>query len=266
MSPRLTGLTALALALAVHAGLVLALVRPQDVKQEGAGQPQEATLGASFASLATPATPSDAAKPTLEAAKPEPPKALSATKATSAAQAAAPTPLKPVAAKPAAPSAAPSAVSAEPEAKPKPVVKPAPKPRATAKPTKKPAPAPKAKPAPRPVKKGSATGSRTSKAKPSGTPKKAPSKKAGNAAASNYPGRVNRHIAKRGRPSVGVKGRAVIRFTISANGRLASASVARSSGSTKLDSAALRLVRRAAPVPRPPAGAQRTFSIGIRSR
>lgn len=266
MSPRFAAFAAFALALAVHAGLVLALVRPQEVKLEGAGQPQDAALGATFASLATPTLPAENAEPALQASRPTPLAAPSPEAATAA------TALTPIAArpavKPAALPAAPSAVAAEPEAKPKPVTQPSPKakPRATAKPAKKPAPKPQAKPAPKPAKKGSAAGRNTAKTKPSGTTKKPPRKKVGNAAASNYPGRVNRHIAKRGRPSVGVKGRAVIRFTISANGRLASASVARSSGSAKLDRAALRLVRRAAPFPRPPAGAQRSFSIGIKGR
>ncbi len=270
MSARLTAAGAFVLALAVHAGLVLALVRPQEAKLEGAGQPQETALGANFTSLATPATPVGTAPPTLEATRPEPLKALTATVTSPATSAAQPAPLKPLNAKPAATPAPASAVAAEPVPEPEPEIKAKPKPRVAAKPVKKaepkPSPKPAAKPAPKPAKKGTASGRSTAKPKPSSSAAKKPRKKAGNAAVTNYPGRINRHIAKRGRPSVGVKGRAVIRFTIAANGRLTSASVVRSSGSAKLDRAALQLIRRAAPFPRPPAGAQRSFSIGINGR
>lgn len=62
------------------------------------------------------------------------------------------------------------------------------------------------------------------------------------------------------------RGTAVIRFRISGGGGLASASVARSSGSSQLDNAALNAVRRAAPFPRPPAGANRTFDLPFTAR
>ncbi len=285
MSPRLTAALALTLALAAHAGLVLTLVRPEVAQIEGAGAPVEAALGANFASFATPAVPADAAKPALQAVQPQPlsaqPPATATPAATPAAKPAVPSSAQavPVAAatasKPTIAAAPPPprivAHEPEPKAKPQPVATPAPKPKPRAnppikQPVKKTVRKP-AKPAPAPTKKGSATGSNQSFAKPSGTASRpAKKKKAGNAAASNYPGRVNRHIARRGRPSVGVPGRAVIRFTLKSNGRLASASVARSSGSAKLDRAALKLVRRAAPFPRPPAGAQRTFTISIKGK
>lgn len=88
----------------------------------------------------------------------------------------------------------------------------------------------------------------------------------GNAAASNYPGLVMRRLSRVSRPRVGVRGTAVISFRVGPGGGLASASVARSSGSADLDQAALSVVRRAAPFPPPPVGAQRSFSIRIQGR
>ncbi|HKK84958.1 MAG TPA: energy transducer TonB [Roseovarius sp.] len=53
---------------------------------------------------------------------------------------------------------------------------------------------------------------------------------------------------------------------MSANGGLAAVSLARSSGSSALDQAALRLVRGAGPFPKPPQGARRNFSVKIQGR
>jgi periplasmic protein TonB len=58
----------------------------------------------------------------------------------------------------------------------------------------------------------------------------------------------------------------VIAFTISASGGLGGVSVARSSGSAALDQAALTLIRKAAPFPKPPAGARRQYTIKIKGR
>jgi protein TonB len=88
----------------------------------------------------------------------------------------------------------------------------------------------------------------------------------GNAAASNYPGAVMRKLSRAGKPRVNARGAAVVAFSIGGNGRLASVSLARSSGSSSLDRAALRLVQRAGPFPKPPRGAQRRFSIQIKGR
>lgn len=71
----------------------------------------------------------------------------------------------------------------------------------------------------------------------------------------------------RGRVSAGrARGTAVISFKISGNGGLVAASVAKSSGNARLDQAALRAVQRAAPFPRPPAGAKRSFTLPFTSR
>ena len=88
----------------------------------------------------------------------------------------------------------------------------------------------------------------------------------GNAAASNYPGEVMRKLSRVRRPSVSARGAAVVAFRIAPSGALAGLSIARSSGSTRLDRAALTVVQRAAPFPPPPQGAQRSFSIEIAGR
>ena len=89
---------------------------------------------------------------------------------------------------------------------------------------------------------------------------------AGNAAASNYPGLVMRTLSRAGKPRVTARGAAVVAFTISENGGIAVVSLARSSGSSALDQAAVRLVRSAGPFPKPPHGARRSFSIRIEGR
>lgn len=94
----------------------------------------------------------------------------------------------------------------------------------------------------------------------------AQSKQAGSAAVSNYPGLVNRHLSRIRKPSLSRRGVVRVSFAIASSGGLAGVSVSRSSGSTQLDQAAATLIRRAAPFPKPPAGAQRNFSINIEFR
>ena len=89
---------------------------------------------------------------------------------------------------------------------------------------------------------------------------------AGNAAASNYPGLVMQRISRVRKPRVGASGTATVRFSVSPSGGLANVSVARSSGSPRLDRAALQVIRRAAPFPKTPPGAQRSFQIRIEGR
>lgn len=114
--------------------------------------------------------------------------------------------------------------------------------------------------------KGTQSGtSKTAKMQTSGKSKKKATQ-AGNAAASKYPGQVMRRIARQSKPHVRSTGTAVVAFTISSGGGLARVSIARSSGSAALDKAAVGLIRKAAPFPRPPAGAQRKFSIRIKGR
>lgn len=90
--------------------------------------------------------------------------------------------------------------------------------------------------------------------------------RAGNAAVSNYQGQVMRKLSRQRKPRVGSKGTALIEFSIAGDGRLAKVKLARSSGSTELDSAALSLVRRAGPFPAPPPNARRNYQISIKGR
>jgi protein TonB len=115
------------------------------------------------------------------------------------------------------------------------------------------------------VRQGAATGNESAKATSQGV-KKGTGRQSGNALASNYPGLVMRKIQRVRRPAVGTRGTAVIAFKIASNGGLSAVSVASSSGSGKLDQAAMNMVRKAAPFPKPPAGAQRSFSIRIKGR
>lgn len=94
---------------------------------------------------------------------------------------------------------------------------------------------------------------------------------AGNAAVSNYPGKVASKLrrslrypreAKRKR----IRGQVVVSFSVSANGSVGRVRITRSSGHSILDSAAKEAVRRAAPFPRIPANAGRsnwTFSVPL---
>ncbi|MFN4098856.1 MAG: energy transducer TonB [Pararhodobacter sp.] len=83
----------------------------------------------------------------------------------------------------------------------------------------------------------------------------------GNADVSNYPGEVMRRIQRVRQARVNARGSSVVAFTIADGGGLASATLARASGNAALDSAALDHIRRAAPFPAPPPGAQRRFSF-----
>lgn len=91
-------------------------------------------------------------------------------------------------------------------------------------------------------------------------------KAAGNAKASNYPGLIYRKIQRTRQKRVGGRGSVRIRFSVSSSGGLAGISVARSSGSSKVDKAALAHIRRAAPFPAPPKGARRSFTIPVEIR
>lgn len=84
---------------------------------------------------------------------------------------------------------------------------------------------------------------------------------AGNAAASNYPGEVMRRIQRTRQVRTNARGRAIVGFTVATNGALATVSLQRGSGSAELDRIALDHIRRAAPFPPPPHGAQRAFSF-----
>lgn len=114
----------------------------------------------------------------------------------------------------------------------------------------------------RSARRGSADGARGQAETQAVTRASAP----GTAAVSTYPGEVMRQIQRVRQARVRARGSATVVFTIAADGRLAAAALARSSGSAELDQAALDHLHRAAPFPAPPPGAQRDFSFDFRGR
>jgi protein TonB len=184
-----------------------------------------------------------------------------------------------------APSHATETIEAEPEERPVPV--PMARPRqpqdarnlAKARETQTKKIAKKANPAPkkqvasvprgnadRNARTGNTSGKASSKAKLGGTKSGGKAKKSGDARASNYPGKVYAKIRRTRQKRAGGRGVAKIRFSISSGGGLASIRVAASSGSGSVDQVALDHIRRAAPFPPPPSGAQRQFVIPVEVR
>jgi protein TonB len=118
----------------------------------------------------------------------------------------------------------------------------------------------------RDARRGSVAGAEAATATQQGRDTSRRSEAQGNAAASNYPGEVMRHLARVPRPHAEARGVVMVRFSIAPGGRLVSVGVVQSSGSTRLDRAALTVVQRAAPFPAPPDGAQTSFFIKIAGR
>lgn len=83
---------------------------------------------------------------------------------------------------------------------------------------------------------------------------------AGNAAVSNYPGKIVGKLRRALRYPAGTdqRGEAQVRFTVSRSGSVNGIRIVRSSGSPVLDEAAVATVRRAAPFPEIPAAAGRS--------
>lgn len=92
------------------------------------------------------------------------------------------------------------------------------------------------------------------------------SNQAGNAASDNYAGEVMRHLSQVRRPRASGPGSAFVRFTIAPSGELESIEISESSGSSRFDRDALRVVERAAPFPEPPIGVNRSFVVEIEGR
>ncbi|WP_170451171.1 energy transducer TonB [Ruegeria arenilitoris] len=114
-------------------------------------------------------------------------------------------------------------------------------------------------------KKGSATGKAATGAASAKRTNRA-AQEQGNAEASTYAGLVKRKILRARRKSVNIQGSVLVALRIADNGALASVSVARSSGSARLDQVALAQVRAAAPFPPPPASARRAYTVEIVSK
>ena len=90
-----------------------------------------------------------------------------------------------------------------------------------------------------------------------------------NVSPARWQSRLMAHLERRKRYPSGARSRreqgtAFVRFTIDANGNVRSASLARSSGFPELDEEVISLVRRASPVPPPPAGVNRTITAPVR--
>jgi protein TonB len=108
--------------------------------------------------------------------------------------------------------------------------------------------------------RGEVDGSADVKTASVGGQKKGNSSSAGNAAVSNYPGKVRNKInrAKR-RVSGGDRGSVVVSFVVGSSGQASGIRVARSSGSAVLDRAAVDSVQRAAPFAKIPEAAGKSF-------
>ncbi|MGD9477537.1 TonB family protein [Shinella sp. G-2] len=115
--------------------------------------------------------------------------------------------------------------------------------------------------------KGEVDGSADVKTASVGGQKKGNSSAAGNAAVSNYPGKVRNKInrAKRRAPG-GERGSVVVSFVVGSGGQASGIRIARSSGSSALDQAAVDSVQRAAPFAKIPDAAGRSswaFNVPI---
>jgi protein TonB len=145
---------------------------------------------------------------------------------------------------------APETPAAEPVTKPKP------------KADKPPKDAPKDAPGdlPKPKKTKTASADAASEA---AAPKAAAAESAGSGAkaTANYGSAVMKKIRKTKKQRAPAKGTVVVGFAIAADGGLASVKVLQSSGSSELDQVALDHIRRSAPFPQPPPGADRKFSF-----
>ncbi|TYC86892.1 energy transducer TonB [Novosphingobium sp. BW1] len=95
--------------------------------------------------------------------------------------------------------------------------------------------------------------------------KKNPSESRANSGggAAKYAASVMRHLMRYRRQNTVGAGAAYIHFTVIEDGRCRDIGVARSSGSSRFDHAAMQLVRRAAPFPQPPHGQPRSFNFEI---
>ena len=71
---------------------------------------------------------------------------------------------------------------------------------------------------------------------------------------------------QRAKRRANVRGEAIVAFRIGPGGGLAGVSLARSSGSARLDEIAVAQVRRAAPFPPPPSGARTSFTVRIKGK
>lgn len=258
-------IAALALSGALHAaGLLIVAAPPQRIEVAGGGTPDIAAIGAAFEDFVAGAVPvSPAAQP---AVAPAPAQRSLALPASAVADLAVPVTPDPSASAPVAtrvtpvtaPQPAPDTTSALPDTAPatslRPIARPAPQ---TAQPAAPPRPAGNAD---TDAARGSTQAQPQGQAVASGAAP-APDSTGGQAAAAAYPGQVLRQITRLRPQRAPARGTVLVRFAIAGSGALADVSVAQSSGSAALDRLALDHIRRAAPFPAPPAGAQTAFSF-----
>lgn len=266
-------IAALVLSGALHAaGLLIVAAPPQRIAVAGGGTPDIAAIGAAFEDFvagAVPVTP--AAQPAVAPAQ----RSL-ALPASAVADLAVPDLAVPVTPDPS--TSAPVATGATPVTAPQPApditrALPDTAPATSLRPIARPAPQ-TAQPAapPRPTGNADTDAARGStQAQPQGQAvasgaAPAPDSTGGQAAAAAYPGQVLRQITRLRPQRAPARGIVLVRFAIAASGALADVSVAQSSGSAALDRLALDHIRRAAPFPAPPAGAQTAFSFEFLGR
>lgn len=266
-------IAALVLSGALHAaGLLIVAAPPQRIAVAGGGTPDIAAIGAAFEDFvagAVPVTP--AAQPAVAPAQ----RSL-ALPASAVADLAVPDLAVPVTPDPS--TSAPVATGATPVTAPQPApditrALPDTAPATSLRPIARPAPQ-TAQPAapPRPAGNAEADAARGStQAQPQGQAvasgaAPAPDSTGGQAAAAAYPGQVLRQITRLRPQRAPARGIVLVRFAIAGSGALADVSVAQSSGSAALDRLALDHIRRAAPFPAPPAGAQTAFSFEFLGR
>ncbi|RBW60589.1 hypothetical protein DS909_03975 [Phaeobacter gallaeciensis] len=280
-------------ALGTHAVAMLDLSGPEPVLIEGSGETGQAALGNSFRDLAigsnTPVQPTETSplepnvqKPVQTKAAPtrppdtltHPSKTIKPTPTPVQAPTMAPSPVQKSSVAPTPQIHAPqqtvvrsTETSITDTAIQKPLID-APRPPADKKKTTK------AKPKAKPIAKGNSS-KNTRKGRATGTQKRGTasaasagkkSTKQGDAAASNYSGIVLRKVHRAKRRSVNMRGVARVSFRIDQNGSLQRIAISRSSGSARLDKAALAQIRAATPFPPPPAGAKLNFAVDIKGK
>lgn len=235
---------ALTLSGGLHAAGFIGLTPQTDVALQGGTADSLPTIGDSFAEMAQGAA---YAAPPPAMARPVPmAQALPAVKTS---QMAALSPVTP-----------PETLSPEPEtatAAPDKSLRPHPRPD-------RPAPQVATQPqgnADRNATRGTATGQDTATAASAPARQTTAQGDGGAAASASYGRAVLTQISRTRKARAPSRGRTVVAFSISDAGALASVQVLQSSGSPDLDRVALDHIRRAAPFPKPPSGAQRQFSF-----
>ncbi|OJU51665.1 MAG: hypothetical protein BGO03_18850 [Mesorhizobium sp. 61-13] len=237
---------------------------PEEPRQVAVASPMPEVLAAT---TVTPENTENVVAPVVEAVEPETPEVVEAV-----------------------PVPKPEPVTAEAEPEPKPVEKPKPAEVKKPEPVKKVAKKPQEKKAPaKPPAKEKATAGSGGKnqsdskrgvvdgdaqGKTASAANKGANSSSGNAAVSNYPGKVAaklrravRSISRAARSKA--RGDVHVTFVVNAGGGVGGVSVVRSSGSPELDQAAIAMVRRAAPFPPIPPEAGRsswafTLPLGVR--